>query len=165
MRRICLPVLFSMLMSGSVAISAAADAQAVPKCELQSLAGGQSFDLASYAGKVVYLDFWASWCGPCLQSMPFMQSLQQSYQSKGLQVVTLNVDENPEDAKAFISEHGVTLPVVVDRSGECASAFQVSAMPSSFLIDRKGKIRHVEAGFHLEDREAITRRVTALLAE
>lgn len=165
MRRMSLSVIFSVLMSFSAVVCAAENSQAVPKCELQSLAEGKSFDLASYAGKVVYLDFWASWCGPCLQSMPFMQSLQQTFQSKGLQVVTLNVDENPEDAKSFISQHGVNLPVVVDRSGECAGAFQVSAMPSSFLIDRQGRIRHVEAGFHLEDREAITRRVTALLAE
>lgn len=161
-----LSLAFILLLSASAAAFSADAPVPMPHCELQLLQGGQPVDLAKkYAGKVVYLDFWASWCGPCLQSMPFMQSMSQTYQAKGLEVVTINVDENHEDALAFISEHEVTLPVLVDRSGQCAGRYEVAAMPSSFLIDRKGRIRHVEAGFHLEERDAITKRVAELLAE
>jgi thiol-disulfide isomerase/thioredoxin len=135
-----------------------------PDCKLKHLADGKPISLPN-AGKVLYVDFWASWCGPCLQSMPFMNELQQQYKTQGLEVIAVNLDENKEDAELFLKNHPVNVTVATNEDGNCPTQFDVQAMPSSYLIDKKGKIRHVQLGFHSSETKEMREKVKSLLEE
>lgn len=136
-----------------------------PNCALASLSDSQNYDLAQFRGKVVYVDFWSSWCGPCAKSFPFMGELQRELQDQGLQVVGVNLDESPEDAKAFLAKHPAAFTVAADTNQQCAKEFGVQAMPSSYLIDRNGVIRHVHLGFRPEEAKEFRALAEQLLAE
>ncbi|CAA0082331.1 Thiol-disulfide oxidoreductase ResA [Zhongshania aliphaticivorans] len=116
------------------------------------LAGGdkpsqnQAFNLKEFRGKLVYLDFWASWCGPCRASFPFMNALVSKY-GDSLQVVTVNLDEDRDDANAFIAEFPPNFPVFYDPDGNLALKYRVAAMPNSFLFDRNGNLIFTHLGF------------------
>ena len=111
-----------------------------------------NFNLDAFKGKVVYLDFWASWCGPCKLSFPYMASLEQSYPNKDLVVVTVNLDHSRKKADAFLRDVGVQIPVIYDEKGKLATKFHVEQMPTSILFDRTGKPRYVHKGFY-RDKE------------
>lgn len=113
-------------------------------------------DLASYKlegnlpelrGKVVLLDFWASWCGPCKQSFPVMQELHQQYADRGLVIVAVNVDEERANMEAFLKKTPVTFAIVRDAAQKLAAAADLPTFPASVLIDRTGKIRFRHTGF------------------
>jgi thiol-disulfide isomerase/thioredoxin len=106
-----------------------------------------AFDLAKYRGKVVYVDFWASWCGPCKLSFPFMQQLAARYPAGDLAVVTINVDRQRAAADAFMRQVRSNLPVIYDAAGDLAQAWKVADMPTSFVFDRKGAMRFRHQGF------------------
>ena len=106
------------------------------------------------AGKVVLIDFWASWCGPCKASFPALNRLHSKYQSKGLVIVGIGVDDDQAKFKAFSSKMGATFPLIHDSGHKAAGFFGPSSMPSSYLIDRKGVIRHIHNGFRGAKTEA-----------
>ncbi len=98
-------------------------------------------------GKVVMIDFWASWCGPCKQSFPAMEELHQRYQDKGLVIIAINVDEKGSDMEAFLKKNAATFAVVRDAGQKLVEQAGIATMPSSFLIDREGKVRFMHTGF------------------
>lgn len=108
---------------------------------------GVQVGLEQYRGKVVYLDFWASWCGPCRQSFPWMNSMQATYRDRGLHIVAINVDAKAVDAKKFLAETPAQFEVLYDGAGKTPRAYGVKGMPSSYLIDRQGRIVSVHNGF------------------
>jgi thiol-disulfide isomerase/thioredoxin len=120
-------------------------------------------DLAALKGKVVYVDFWASWCGPCKQSFPFMNELQSKYRAKGLEIVAVNLDAKREDADRFLAQVPGQFTVAFDARGESARRFEVKGMPSSFLIGRDGKVLAAHKGFTEEDRAALESRIAHAL--
>ncbi len=122
-----------------------------------------AISLAAMKGKVVYVDFWASWCKPCKQSFPFLNELQAKYQARGLNVVGINVDAKREDADAFLAETPAQFAVGFDPKGESAKRFDVKAMPSSVIVGRDGKVVAVHRGFRPEDRAEIERLVASAL--
>ncbi len=95
-------------------------------------------DLAGLQGRVVYLDFWASWCGPCRQSFPWMQTMMSAYEAQGLTVVAVNLDTDRADAGRFLAQFKPTFDVRFDPKGEFAESYRIAGMPSSVLIDRPG---------------------------
>jgi thiol-disulfide isomerase/thioredoxin len=109
--------------------------------------GGSTVALTDLAGKVVYVDFWASWCGPCRQSFPWLKSMHDRYAAKGLTIVAINLDKERHDAEEFLHEFAPPFLVAFDPSGTTADAFRVGTMPSSFLVGRTGAILHAAAGF------------------
>lgn len=119
----------------------AAGAQAAAPDPLDAL------HLERYRGKVVYLDFWASWCGPCKQSFGFMKDLSQRYPARDFVIVTVNVDRNKAAADRFLAQVGSSLPVVYDSKGAIAKSYQVSDMPTTVLIGRDGKLRYRHKGY------------------
>lgn len=146
-------------------INAAEVGHQVPHCQLTSLATSQHFDFRPLVGKVLYVDFWASWCPPCAKSFSFLNTLNHELKNRGLEVAVVNLDEQVDDAKIFLTEHPTNFTVLVDATKQCAKDFDVKAMPSSYLIDRKGIIRHVHLGFKDEDAQLLRNQIEALLAE
>ena len=121
--------------------------------------------LRELRGKVVLLDFWASWCAPCRASFPWMNDLQRQHANDGLVVIGVNVDMQPELAQAFLRDTPAVFRIANDASGDLATRFDLQAMPTSFLIDRQGRIRHRHSGFRNEQRAAREQQVLALLKE
>lgn len=126
---------------------------------------GQTINLASQQGKVVYLDFWASWCAPCRKTLPWMSELQQKYAGQGLAVLAVNEDSKPLLAEAMIKEQQAGFTTVADTGGRIASAYALPAMPSSFLIDRQGRVHAVFRGFREGDELEIESQINKLLAD
>lgn len=136
----------------------------VPTTATPSPIADGALDLAAYKGKIVYLDFWASWCGPCRQSFPWLQRMQQQYGRDGFVVVAVNVDQQRNDADRFLHEFMPNFQVVYDPQGRLAERFGVGAMPTSLLIDRAGQVRLQHAGFRTKDPDVLEQQVRALLA-
>jgi cytochrome c biogenesis protein CcmG/thiol:disulfide interchange protein DsbE len=132
---------------------------------LGTLAQAADLDLNAYRGKVVYLDFWASWCGPCKQSFPWMETLKDAYGRQGLTVIAVNLDMDRADADKFLERFRPTFEVRFDPKGELAALYKVRAMPSSVLIDRHGVARFTHEGYRPVDGAAYEAQVRELLAE
>ena len=132
------------------------------------LAAGAEFELEDYAGKVVVVDFWASWCVPCRRSFPWLNEMQAKYADDGLVVIGVNVDTDAEASRAFLEEFPVEFRIVEDPDGELATAYDVIAMPSSFIIGRQGEIAATHLGFKVkktDEYEAAIREALAAGAE
>jgi cytochrome c biogenesis protein CcmG/thiol:disulfide interchange protein DsbE len=122
-------------------------------------------DLTAYRGKVVYLDFWASWCAPCRRSFPWLDGLQRQHGPEGFVVIAVNVDTDRALASGFLAEVPVGFKVAYDPQGRLAAEWRLLGMPSSFLIDRTGKVRASHQGFRKGDEAARAAEIVALLAE
>ena len=125
---------------------------------------GDTISLTNLRGKVVYVDFWASWCGPCRRSFPWMNAMQQRYGGQGLTIVAINVDKNRGDAERFLQANAAQFSIAYDPSGDTPRGYGVPAMPSSYLIDSHGKVIEVVQGFHDELKPKLEDRIRALLA-
>jgi peroxiredoxin len=139
--------------------------QTAPAFEGAALRGDAPVRLEEYRGKVVFLDFWASWCGPCRQSLPALERLRAEFAARGFEVLAVNVDENPADGLDFVKRYAVTYPLAADPGGAVAQMYDVKAMPSSYLIDRKGVVRHVHRGFRNSDLPGLRQTLGQLLGE
>lgn len=124
-----------------------------------------ALDLSAYKGKVVYLDFWASWCIPCRQSFPYMRELQLRFGRSNFAVIAVNLDHDRSSANAFIDHFNPNFPVVFDPKGKIAKAFKIKDMPTSVLIGPDGQVRFTHYGFYPEKEETYDRQITELLNE
>jgi len=122
-------------------------------------------DLTGLQGRVVYVDFWASWCGPCRQSFPWMENMKSTYEAQGLAIVAVNLDAHRADADKFLSQFHPTFDVRFDPQGELANSYKVQGMPSSVLIDRHGATRFTHVGFRPVDAAIYEAQIRELLAE
>jgi thiol-disulfide isomerase/thioredoxin len=146
-------------------VAALTVAEKIPDFSLAALDDKQKYSLADYLGQVVYVDFWASWCGPCRQSLPSLDRLYRQLSNRGFMVLAINVDAYSQDAKDFLKAYPVSYPVLRDESGSLPAAFGVKGMPTAFLIDKQGKVRRVHEGFRLGDEDLIRKEVLILLDE
>jgi cytochrome c biogenesis protein CcmG, thiol:disulfide interchange protein DsbE len=125
----------------------------------------QQLALQSFKGRVVYVDFWASWCAPCRLSMPALDALYRKHAPRGFAVVGFNKDVSLADAQRFLARVPVTFALAQDSGDAAARAFDVKAMPSGYLIDRRGVIRRVHRGFTTETAAALEQEIETLLGE
>lgn len=124
-----------------------------------SVISAANFNLNNYRGQVIYLDFWASWCGPCNQSFPWMETLQQEFGARGFKVIAVNVDEDAEAFEAFMQQHRPSFTVVTDPDGQLASHYQLIGMPSSFIIGRDGQVKYQHKGFIQADTHRLQDKI------
>lgn len=126
---------------------------------------GQVASLDKYNGKVVYLDFWASWCPSCRRSLSWLNDLQKKYGSRGLEIVAVNLDSDSEAALKTIRELQLDLPILFDPKGTTAESYQVKSMPSSYLLDPNGKVMAVYEGFKESKQQEVEQQIVELLPQ
>ena len=119
--------------------------------------------LAQHKGKVVYIDFWASWCVPCRKSFPWMNQMQSQYDDSLFTVLTVNVDSQRSFAEEFLLANKANFPVFYDPKGKVAKAFNLKGMPSSFIVDQSGKIVSSHVGFNDDKKTLYQQEIEALL--
>lgn len=141
-----------------------ASASIAPTFSLPSRAG-DTVSLDQLKGKVVMLNFWASWCGPCRQEMPLLDQMHKRYSSLGFTLIGVNVETNTKDAERWLQETPVSFPVLFDRDSKVSKAYDVSAMPSTVFIDRKGNLRYLHRGYKPGDESEYLNQIRALLKE
>lgn len=144
------------------AANAVAPGDAAPSLSLPDEAG-KIVALDQIKGRVVYVDFWASWCGPCKRSFPWMNEMHRKYADQGLTIVAVNVDKRKADAAKFLAANPGAFTIVYDPSGGTPTAWDVKGMPTSYLMDRSGRILSVESGFSDETKGALEARIQAAL--
>ena len=149
-----------LALYGTVA-GAVEPGQGAPGFELPATQG--TVRLSDYKGKTVYLDFWASWCGPCKQSFPWMNEMQARYQANGLTVLSINVDQKHSDAKLFLARNPASFEVALDATGATPRSYGVKVMPTSVLIGPNGSVLAVHKGFSNEDRAGLERTIRQAL--
>ncbi|MEH6569583.1 MAG: TlpA disulfide reductase family protein [Halioglobus sp.] len=132
---------------------------------LPLLEGSNRVSLKDFEGQVVYISFWASWCLPCRQEMPYLAQLWQRHHEDGFQVLAINVEEDGELAREFIQQYELPFPVLWDDKRTVSSQYRVPGFPSHYIVDRSGHIRFSGLGFNLADVGAISQEVATLLAE
>lgn len=132
-----------------------------------SLAGmeNSTVNLQNFRGKIVYLDFWASWCAPCRQSFPWMDDILAKYQAQGFEVLAVNLDSSKDDAEEFLLDNPVDFLVAFDPDGGTPEAYGVKGMPSSFLIDRNGEIVSSHIGFNSSYKQEFEQTLKQLLEQ
>jgi peroxiredoxin len=119
--------------------------------------------LSDLKGQVVYLDFWASWCGPCKQSFPWMNDMHARYRDKGFRVLGVNLDQRSEEAQGFLKENPATFDIAFDASGKTPRAYGIKGMPTSVLIGADGKVLMVHTGFKPEQRMDLEKSIKQAL--
>ena len=154
---ITLLLAFALLTS----VPAQAAQKAAPDFTLQGDNG--PVVLSAHQGEVIYLDFWASWCGPCRESFPWMNSLQKKYGERGLKIIAVNLDKDRDNIRAFIEATAPDFTIAYDPEGSIAEHYGVMGMPSSYLIDRNGKVHNSHIGFRSKDKAELEKKIVQLL--
>ncbi len=140
------------------------ESSSAPEFTLKSL-GNQEMTLASLKGKVVLLDFWATWCTPCKEAIPHLIQLHKDYEDKGLTVIGMNVDKGEEEVvRRFVRSMEIPYPILF-ASEEVTRSYGVSALPTTILIDREGKIREKIVGFNSGIAKQTAERTKELISE
>ena len=122
------------------------DKRKIPNITLESLTGGK-VELKNFKGKVIFLNFWATWCGPCKEEMPSMEALQLQFKDKDFLFLTISVDyEGAKPVRDFIAKHRYTFPVLIDQKGETLDLFDVKGIPTTFIIDKQGTLLGIAIG-------------------
>jgi thiol-disulfide isomerase/thioredoxin len=160
--RSCL-LLFFIILVFMEPVFAQKTGSPAPAFSLPVLGADTALALSDVKGKVVYVDFWASWCGPCRKSLPLYEEMQSGFSPDRFQIIAINLDENREDALHFLDSHPVSYPILLDPEGITASQWQIRVMPSSYLLDGDGTIVKAWAGFEPSHIEVIENEIRALL--
>lgn len=144
-------------------LPAVSQAESVSDISLQTKSG--AIRLADFKGQVIYLDFWASWCVPCRKSFPWLNTMQQKYQSSGLKVIAVNLDKEADLAQKFLEQNPAQFQIAYDPDGKIASRLKVTGMPSSYLIDRNGHIVLSHVGFLEKDAPKLENKIKTQLGK
>jgi peroxiredoxin len=125
---------------------------------------GATVRLSALRGKVVLIDFWASWCEPCKKELPLLAKMAPRLRARGVEIVTVNIDDRRESAEAFLKQHDLQITVVADSDKKIVAKYDPPKMPSSFVVDRTGIVRAINGGFEDGDASRIERQLSALAA-
>jgi cytochrome c biogenesis protein CcmG/thiol:disulfide interchange protein DsbE len=130
---------------------------------LPSLLGEETISSRNYKGKVILVDFWASWCEPCKESFPAYNELYEKYKDKGLEIIAITIDDNKENALEFLSKYPANFHVARDTEKNTAQAYNLSTMPTLFIVDKSGNIAYTHPGYHKGDIKNIEKEIKSML--
>jgi len=142
LKQIVLLMCVSMFMLTAVQ----AESDMAPNFTLKSRSG-KNIKLSEFRGQVVMINFWASWCGPCRKEMPLLEKLYKKYKALGFVILGVNVDDKPKQAEALLKQIDINFPILFDTDKKISAKYKVTAMPSSFFVDRDGKLRSEHKGY------------------
>lgn len=160
--RLAAPVVLALSALAATAFALGIGARA-PEIGLRDL-DGNSITIGGLRGKVVLVDFWASWCEPCADEMPVLERLYQQYRGQGFTIVGVSQDRDVANVRQFLSRHRVSFPIAHDGAHQVAGRYSPPRMPSSYLIDRNGVVRFVHEGYRAGDAQVLEREIRGLLA-
>ncbi|MBV8973989.1 MAG: TlpA family protein disulfide reductase [Sinobacteraceae bacterium] len=126
---------------------------------------GQDVSLTQYKGQVVMINFWASWCGPCRQEMPLLESIYKKYNKMGFTMLGVNVEPDSNAANAWLKATPVSFPILYDRDSKVSKLYDVAGMPSTVIIDRSGKLRALHRGYKPGDENEYLDSIRSLIRE
>jgi thiol-disulfide isomerase/thioredoxin len=127
--------------------------------------GGKTVDLAQYKGQVVMINFWATWCGPCRQEMPLLESIYKKYNKAGFTLLGVNVEPDSKPAEDWLKQTPVSFPVLFDKDSKVSKLYEVAGMPSTVIIDRKGNVRVIHKGYKPGDENEYQDSIRKLVRE
>ena len=159
--------MIATLMLGACLISVAAAEEIqgkAPDFTLKSRSG-DNVKLSELRGKVILINFWASWCGPCRQEMPVLDQLYQRYRSLDFTILGVNVEENSDAAKSLLKDISVSFPILFDSANNVSKLYKVKGMPSTILVDRDGNMRYMYMGYQHGYEQEYQKQVRALIRE
>jgi len=157
-------VLALSLLVSTVASAAIEPLQSAPDFTLRS-ADGAPVRLAEQRGQVVMVNFWATWCAPCRIEMPHLARLYDKYRAAGFQLLAVNIDDDPRQGAAAAQRLGLKFPVLLDPDKAVTRRWDVGTMPSTVLIDRDGRVRHVHQGYRDGLEQAYEQQLRTLLKD
>jgi thiol-disulfide isomerase/thioredoxin len=161
-----IPSLIVIVLGVTLAHAAALNKHA-PKFSLIN-SQGQTRTLSDYKGKVVFINFWASWCAPCQEELPELDGLATHYKGQKVRVLAINVDHYRKPAKKLLAKLGLASPhveILWDSKSKVVGAYNIDTMPSSFILDAHGIIRYTHSGFHSQDPEQWRQEIDRLIAQ
>ncbi|NNE64659.1 MAG: TlpA family protein disulfide reductase [Gammaproteobacteria bacterium] len=164
MRSIKCALLLSACLLFSASAWSAAASEPAPDFTLKKL-DGKNLKLSELTGNVVLINFWASWCGPCVKEMPLLNKIHKKYEPLGFTVLGVNVEQDSDNARAFLASNGVDFPILLDSKNLVTQQYDVIAMPTTVLVDRDGKIRFVHKGYKSGDEAQYRKMVKELVRE
>jgi peroxiredoxin len=152
------------LLAAWAGLCAAAPGGSAPDFTLRT-ADGKNLRLHEQRGRVVLVNFWATWCGPCRQEMPLLNQLHQKYQGSGFTLLGINVDDDSRKAISLANQLGVSFPVLLDGDKIVSKLYDLRSMPSTLLIDRDGKLRYLHQGYQAGYEALYEKQIRELLKE
>jgi peroxiredoxin len=127
--------------------------------------GGKTINLSQYKGQVVMINFWATWCGPCRQEMPLLESIYKKYNKMGFTLLGVNVEPDSKPAEEWLKQTPVSFPVLFDKESKVSTLYKVSGMPSTVIVDRKGNVRVIHRGYKPGDENEYLNSIRTLVRE
>ncbi len=140
-------------------------AEPAPDFPLSTFPDNTEINLKDFKGRVVYLDFWATWCPPCRKSFPWMDEMHERYKDEGLIIIAVTVDKKREQIEQFIKKTEPAFIIAHDPAGTVAKAYKIRAMPTSYLINKNGQLVMTHAGFRSIDKDKLETTIQSLLEE
>jgi len=162
--RIRIAVIVAALSVSLPALAGSSSPAPAPAFTLASRAG-QDVSLAQYKGQVVMINFWASWCGPCRQEMPLLESIYKKYNKMGFTMIGVNVEPDSNAANEWLKATPVSFPILYDRDSKVSKLYDVAGMPSTVIIDRTGKLRVLHRGYKPGDENEYLDSIRTLIRE
>jgi len=154
---------FALISVITILFSSSSIAQKAPGFTLDGDRGKVA--LSSYKNKVVYVDFWASWCKPCRKSFTFMNEMQNRYGKKGLKIIAINLDSERSAAKEFLKSHPANFTIAYDKDGKTPGLYKLKVMPTSYLIDRRGNLVNIHKGFKENQTDKLEKLIAQTLSK
>jgi peroxiredoxin len=163
--KVCV-LLAALALSAAPSLPAASVAAGTPAAAFQLPAAvGDPVSLSDLKGQVVLINFWASWCGPCRQEMPILEQMYRKYKPAGFTLLGINVEPKSGDAMTFLKATPVSFPILFDTQSKVSTLYEVSGMPSTVIVDRKGNVRYVHHGYKPGDESEYLDQIRSLMRE